>query len=60
MVSKCALYLHYVLLGIYTAYEVPYNPYLAHCALSKLEFSIGNIYCVIPKERTPQLLKLSS
>ena len=39
--------------------ELPYNPYLAHCALSKLEFPIGNIYCIIPKERTPQPLQLS-
>ena len=31
----------------------PYNPYLAHCAISELEFPIGNIYCIIPKERTP-------
>ena len=38
---------------------IPYNPYLAHCALSKLEFPIGNIYCIIPKERTPQPLQLS-
>ena len=35
---------------------LPYNPYLAHRALSKLEFPIGNIYCIIPKERTPQPL----
>ena len=40
---------------------IPYNPYLAHCALSKLAYTIGNIYCIIPKERTPlpQLLQLS-
>ena len=30
-----------------------YNPYLAHRVLSKLEFPIGNIYCIIPKKRTP-------
>ena len=39
--------------------KIPYNPYLAHRALSKLEFPIGNIYCIIPKERTPQPLQLS-
>ena len=39
--------------------KIPYNPYLAHRALSKLEFPIGNIYCIIPKERTPQPLHLS-
>ena len=39
--------------------KLPYNPYLAHRALSKLEFPIGNIYCIIPKERTPQPLQLS-
>ena len=39
--------------------EIPYNPYLALCALSKLEFPISNIYCIIPKERTPQPLQLS-
>ena len=33
--------------------QIPYNPYLAHRALSKLEFPNGNIYCIIPKERTP-------
>ena len=33
--------------------KIPYNPYLAHRALSKLEFLLGNIYCIIPKERTP-------
>ena len=31
---------------------IPYIPYLAHRALSKLEFPIGNMYCIIPKERT--------
>ena len=39
--------------------KIPYNPYLAHRALSKLEFPIGNIYCIIPKERTIQPLQLS-
>jgi len=38
---------------------IPYNPYLAHRALSKLEFPIGNIYCIIPKKRTSQPLQLS-
>ena len=41
------------------ANNFPYNPHLAHCALSKLDFPIGNIYCIIPKERTPQPLQLS-
>ena len=27
--------------------------YSTHRALSKLEFPIGNIYCIIPKKRTP-------
>ena len=40
--------------------SLPYNPYLAHRALSKLEFPIGNIYCIIPKERTPLPLQLST
>ena len=39
--------------------KIPYNPYLAHRALSKLEFPIGNIYCIILKECTPQPLQLS-
>ena len=39
--------------------QLPYNPYLAHGALSKLKFPIGNIYCIIPKKRTPQPLQLS-
>ena len=39
--------------------RIPYNPYLAHGALSKLKFPIGNIYCIIPKKRTPQPLQLS-
>ena len=37
---------------------LPYNTYLAHGALSKLKFPIGNIYCIIPKKRTPQPLQL--
>ena len=40
--------------------KIPYNPYLAHSALSKLEFPIGHIYCITPKERTPQPLQLST
>ena len=40
-------------------FPVPYNTYLAHCALSKLKFPISNIYSNIPKERTPQPLQLS-
>ena len=40
--------------------HVPHNPYLAHRALSKLEFPIGNIYCIIPKKRTPLPLQLST
>ena len=40
--------------------KIPYNPYLAHRALSKLEFPIGNIYCIIPKKRTPLPLQLST
>ena len=42
-----------------TINKLPYNPYSAHRALSELEFPIGNIYCIIPKERTPQPLQLS-
>ena len=32
---------------------LPYSTWKPHRALSELEFPIGNIYCIIPKERTP-------
>ncbi len=54
MDEKKSLFMSYMVIFL-----VPYNPYLAHRALSKLEFPIGNIYCIIPKERTPQPLQLS-